>query len=162
MEPFTTADLTPDIIADDDLPGIDHCFDSRRRIDAISVEIPICIQSNIAKMNTNAQIVRATSFGGLFSVLFAQNGCGAHGHFCARKFGEDRIAEELNHSTLMALDSSAGKALQDFDQLQRAPFVLRDTLAIAGDISKPECGKMMGKRVFSHRFPGNSKYASRL
>ena len=104
-------------------------------------------------MNTNTQIVRATSFSGLFSVLFAQHGCGAHGHFCARKFGEDRIAEEFNHSTFMALDSSPGEGLQDFDQLQRATFVLRDTRAIAGDISKPECGKMMGKRVFSHRFP---------
>jgi hypothetical protein len=54
--------LTPDVLADDDLAGIDRCFDSRRRIDAITVEIPICVHGNIAKMNADAQIVRATSF----------------------------------------------------------------------------------------------------
>jgi hypothetical protein len=62
----------------------------------------------------------------------------------------------------MALDRTAGEGLQDFDQLQRAAFVLHDARAIAGDISKPECNQMMVKRVFSHRFPVQLKYASRF
>jgi hypothetical protein len=143
------------------LAGIDRCLDSRRRIDAIAVEISVCVHGNIANMNTDSQIMRATGPGGLFGILLAQHGCGAHSHFCAWKFGENRITQEFNDSAFVALDGTARKRLQDFDQLQRPTFILHDTCAVAGDISKPECSEMMRKRVFSHRRQAQIKYASR-
>jgi len=62
-ESFATAYLTPDVLADDYLARVDRGFDPRGRIDTISVEISICVHSNITDMNTDAQLVRATSFG---------------------------------------------------------------------------------------------------
>src|SRR5205085_9727150 len=40
-ESLATAYLTPDIFADHHLARIDRCFDPRRRIDAITVEVAI-------------------------------------------------------------------------------------------------------------------------
>jgi hypothetical protein len=107
--------LTPDVLADDYLARVDRGFDPRGRIDTISVEISICVHSNVTDMNTDAQLVRATSFGRLFSVLLTQRGCGAHCHFCAWKFGEKCIAEEFHHSTFVAGDDTARERLQDFN-----------------------------------------------
>ena len=56
--------------------------------------------------------------------------------------------KKFHDSTFVALHGAARERLQDFDQLQRATFVLCGTLAVAGDIRKPERREMMGKRRF--------------
>ena len=48
-ESSAAADLTPDVLADDDLAGIDRGFDSRSRINAIAIKIAVCVYGNIAK-----------------------------------------------------------------------------------------------------------------
>ena len=109
--------MTPHVLADDNLARINRSFNARRCIDAISVDIAICVYSDIANMNTNSEIVRATRLGRFLSIFFAKRGCGAHSHFSARKFGEDCVAEEFDDSTFVALHNGARERLQDFNQL---------------------------------------------
>ena len=136
--------MTPHVLADDDLARINGCFDPCCRIDAITVEVAVCAYGDIADVNTYAQIVCATSVGRLFAILLAQCSCGADGHFSAWKFGENRITEEFDDSTFVALDGAARQRLQNFNELQRATFVFCGAFAIARDISKPQRNEMMG------------------
>jgi hypothetical protein len=57
------ADLTPHVLADGDLAWINRGFDARSRINAVTIQIAVCIYGNIANVNTNAEIVCATSCG---------------------------------------------------------------------------------------------------
>jgi hypothetical protein len=136
--------LTPDVLADDDLARINRGLDARSRINAITVEVAVCVYSNIANVNTNAQIVCATSSGGLFAKILAQCGCGVRSHFSAWKLGENRVPEKFNDATLVAFHDVARERLQDFNQLQRAAFVSCSAFAVARDVGKPERDEMMG------------------
>ena len=70
---------------------------------------------------------------------------GTHGHFGASEFGEDRVAKEFNHSAFVrCINCLTRKCLQDFNELQRAAFVLCGTITVARDISKPQRNEMMG------------------
>jgi len=43
------------------LAGIDRCLYSGRPVDAIAIKISVCVYRDVAKMNTDAKIMGATS-----------------------------------------------------------------------------------------------------
>jgi hypothetical protein len=55
--------LTPHVLAHDHLARISRSFDARSRINAITVEIAVHVYGDIAKVNTNAEVVCATTSG---------------------------------------------------------------------------------------------------
>jgi hypothetical protein len=80
----------------------------------------------------------------LLCILFAQDCCGAHGQFGAWEFRENRIAHEFDYPAFIAPDRIARQCLKDFDQLQRAAFILRCALTVPRNVGKPKSDEMMG------------------
>jgi hypothetical protein len=70
--------------------------------------------------------------------------------FGAWKLRQDGIANEFYNSTLIALHYFARQRVKDFDELERAGFVLRATRAISRNIGKPKRNKVMDESWLLH------------
>src|SRR5262249_2893652 len=110
-----TAQLAPNVLAQDHLSRFGRFLDARSRIHAVAVQVAVGAHRDVSQMNADPQIMRATGSGRLLPIRFAQRACAAHSQLGTWEFRKHGITEKLDDSTLISPDYLARKRLKNFD-----------------------------------------------